>query len=309
MLVIVRLVLQDLWDFLVDEIGRLGHQLGFGSFTGSTGTRMVHVDQNLSMIPAIAPVVAPLPIGSPVTPPLLMTETKPLAITGTASTATVSPTLPPARVYYVHEKSGAILLESPYLTYDGAIHTIPYGRAVTVSQLVGNYAAVLVQGQIGYLSKDSITPHRYEVWPLFVTTKHYDASAPATLQARRIIQDVFLCGRIGLPLQASEYVLLRLEQDNIVVPWSSTINRIPGHWHTLLRGQPGVKNTVIPHSDSIIEWVAEDGIGRLGYVEHVLPDQTIQMSAIGVVAPGEYTESLVPAVVWREWRPVFISFV
>ena len=46
---------------------------------------------------------------------------------------------------------------------------------------------------------------------------------------------------------------------------------------------------------------------RLGYVEAGLPDETLKISAVGAMVPGEYTESIVPAALWREWRPVFIN--
>jgi hypothetical protein len=56
-----------------------------------------------------------------------------------------------------------------------------------------------------------------------------------------------------------------------------------------------------------MEWYAEDGMGRLAYVEAVLPDETLRISGVGIAVSGEYSELVLKPSVWREWRPVFIS--
>ncbi|MFM2424187.1 MAG: hypothetical protein RLZZ70_578, partial [Candidatus Parcubacteria bacterium] len=219
MLVIFRLVLQDLWDFLVDECRALFMEKSALTVPLVTPPEPLQIDRTSPQL-AIAPGVEKSSILPPVVPALLATVPTPLYLSEEKidTVPVLSGSALDARVYYVHDTAGAVLLATPYVAYDGAVATVAYGAVVTVSQFVGNYAAVLVHGQTGYISKDSITPHRHDVWPLFVTGEQYDASSLSTMQTRRIIQDEFLCGLIGLPLQASEYVLLRLHQDNITIP-------------------------------------------------------------------------------------------
>jgi hypothetical protein len=211
------------------------------------------------------------------------------------------------QIMYVLEPAGVPLLISPVLTFDGALATLGYGQAVSVVSYHNQYAHISAQGKRGYVRKDDITPHKADVWPHFMSGVRYEADTKEASQLRTIIHDTFGAGRLLLPLQAGEYILYRLLLDQHTIVWPDVRPREPGRWHEILRGQQYIRSTVSPVTDSVMEWTGEDGLGRLGYVEAVLPDLTIRLTGIGVAEAGEYTEALIPSNVWREWRPVFIT--
>ncbi len=301
------LVLIDLWRFAGEELGLVPRTV---AVAGSTSpTLAVSATQQMTLAGSVSSSLIPSPAYtvSTLAVPSATTMVEPPTTHLGLATASVVPVVHESHTYYVEAEQGTHVLRTPHVLYDNARVKLPYGTSMTVRGFVQSYAEVLVQGMIGYVLKDSITPHRNDVWPLLVVGERYDARAQATIQLRRIINDVYLGGLIGLPLQASEYVTMRLLQDNITIPWHTDTPRQPGLWHVLLRGCLGVYSSVTPKTDTLMEWEGEDGGGRLAYVEAVLPDGTIRVSAVGVVEVGEYTEALVPAAVWREWRPVFIS--
>ncbi len=214
-----------------------------------------------------------------------------------------------AAIMYVAMVGGARLLSEPRLEYDGVLAVIPYGQSVTVRAFLGAYAKVATLSGEGYIHKDSLTPKQAEVWPQFKTGVVYDNNAEATILTRLLLGDEFLAGALALPLQASEYILLRLLRDRQTITWPPKRPRQIGSWHKLLRGLPQIKISVTPVVDTIMEWVAEDGIGRLAYVEAVFGDDTLRVSGVGIVVAGEYSELSFKPEVWHEWRPVFISVV
>jgi hypothetical protein len=213
----------------------------------------------------------------------------------------------PGTIYFIVNPLGALLLRDAGVHFDSGLLRLRFGQSVSLKQFMGQYAEVLVFGQTGFVRKEDITPHVAAVWPVFVPNTVYTYDASVTKLVRTHMHDEFLAGELLLPLQPSEYVSIRLMRDQLVIPWPKIRPRVVGTWHMLLRGVVGVHSGVVPVSDSVMEWVAEDGEGRLAYVDAVLPDDTLKISAVGLVVEGEYTESVVPSAVWREWRPVFIS--
>lgn len=252
----------------------------------------------------------PSQIGRPV-PPLALRSSllpeRPQHELPFVATSTPSVYAATGATYVVSHHDGAALLLSPAIQLDGRLMVVPFGQSVSLRRFVEQYAEVLVYGITGFVHKDDITPHLDAVWPIFKAGQVYDYDADETMLVRRHIDDEFMADQLHLPLLASEYVTVRLLRDRLAIPWPKVRPRTVGSWHTLLRGVTGVHSGVMPATDTVMEWLADDGEGRLAYVEAVLPDSTLKISAVGIVVPGEYTESIVPAAVWREWRPVFIN--
>lgn len=288
------LVLHDLWLFL------------WGQTLQEPQSTLVAPPAALSL--GTSP--RPSQIGRPILPLTLRSSLPPerpqheLPFVATSTPSVYAAT---GATYVVSRHDGAALLLSPAIQLDGRLMVVPFGQSVSLRRFVEQYAEVLVYGITGFVCKDDITPHLDAVWPIFKAGQVYDYDADETMLVRRHIDDEFMADRLHLPLLASEYLTVRLLRDRLAIPWPRVRPRTVGSWHTLLRGVTGVHSRVMPATDTVMEWLADDGEGRLAYVEAVLPDSTLKISAVGIVVPGEYTESIVPAAVWREWRPVFIN--
>jgi hypothetical protein len=289
-------VLVDLWKFL------WGRQLPVNSYMLETGVSSLSLQGRPSQS-LIASPVAPFAIAVPKN----VTEQEQSALPLVDVPETARALAQSGTIYFVSTQSGARLLHNASMQYDNGLLCLRFGQAVSLKQFVGQYAEVLVFGLTGFVRKEDITPYVATVWPVFVPNTVYEYDALATQLVRTHLNDEFLAGALLLPLQPGEYVSIRLLRDQLVFPWPKVRPRVVGTWHTLLRGVVGVHSGVVPVSDSVMEWVAEDSVGRLAYVDAVLPDDTLKISAVGLVVEGEYTESVVPSAVWREWRPVFIS--
>ncbi len=288
-------VLIDLWRFL------LGRQEPADTYA------LPQAPTPLSLEPrpvqsVLAPVVTPIAINAP-EEKVVVPETLPMGpMTDSNPNYAQSGTL-----YYVADRTGASLYRESHVQFDSLLMRLRFGQSVSLKQFVGQYAEVLVFGVTGFVRKDAITPHAGTVWPVLQANAKYDYDASETVLIRAHIGDEFLGGELLLPLQPGEYVTARLLRDQLSLPWPKVRPRLVGTWHMLLRGVTGVQSRVTPVSDAVMEWVADDGEGKIAYVDAVLPDDTLKISAVGLVVTGEYTESMVPTAIWREWRPVFIS--
>jgi hypothetical protein len=210
-------------------------------------------------------------------------------------------------IMYVSDPLGAPRRQTPRLDFDGTIEQLPYGGAVTVTGYQGRYANVFCSGQTGFVEKEAITPEKLAVWPQFSPSMVYLAESLETKKTRWVIDDMFLGGRLLLPLQAGEYIAVRLSEDHRQITWPFTRPRTPGIWQSILRGVPGIHASISPKTASVMEWLNNSGEGALAYVESVSPDLTLTLSAVGVATAGEYTTWTMPALAWRELRPVFIE--
>ncbi|MCU0678282.1 MAG: hypothetical protein MUF19_01695 [Candidatus Pacebacteria bacterium] len=289
-------VLIDLWRFL------WGRQLPLDTYVLSEPAQPL----SLGSRPWQA-TIAPNPIPLELVSPQEIVATTQAALPLRSSPIDTASYAQPGTIYYVASQQGALLFREAGRQFDSVLLRLRFGQSVSLKQFVGQYAEVLVFGVTGFVHKEDITPHMTSVWPVFVPSTVYPHDDAVTELVRMHLADEFLGGELLLPLQPGEYVTMRLMRDQLVIPWPKVRPRTPGIWHTLLRGVAGVHSGVTPISDSVMEWVAEDGEGKLAYVDAVLPDDTLKISAVGLVVEGEYTESVVPSVVWREWRPVFIS--
>jgi len=191
--------------------------------------------------------------------------------------------------------------------FDAIITTLSFGTAVTVAGFSGRYAHVQKGNYTGWVLKDDITPHKQDVWPELLTWGMYGAENPDTIKIRALINDEFGAGALALPLQAGEYVQLRLLQDKRTIIWPTGRPRLPGGWQSLLKGTLGIHSTITPKTDTIMEWQTENDGGRLAYVEAVGLDGVITTSCVGLVVAGQYTKQVWGAGDWKELRPTFIE--
>lgn len=303
MLHIFWLVLVDLWHFLLGFETVEKHTLS----SRPTYTELPGKSESISLSPIAAPLSLPAVEVSLVETELVLPETTEVALPLTMTPVTTESLNKPGMLYVVRDTTGTKLFKEPVQQFDSQLRTLPYGQIVALRRFEGQYAEVLAYGQVGFVHKDALTPQLETVWPTLVSGTVYLADSDVAKIYRQHINDEFLGGAIGLPLTAEEYVTVRLLRDRLAIAWPQARPRLAGSWHTFLRGVHGVRSMIAPQPDTIIEWFLEDEVGRLGYVEAVLPDETLKISAVGAMVPGEYTESIVPAALWREWRPVFIN--
>ncbi len=297
MLSAFALVLRDLWYFII------GRERGDLAVIGVQSSNSDHEPERLPAAPMkilLEPkLMAPLLPSEPLVPTL-----------GTpVIPATIPDDLPalPGVTLYVVTPEGVPLLAMPYEQFDGVLARLAFGQAVTLRAYDGRYAQVLSRGLVGYIEKSALRVDVHLVAPELKVGTIYGPIDTDTGAIRRLIRDEFSAGVLALPLQAGEYILYRLGRDQVSITWPTTRPRVPGHWHTILRGVHGIHAGVVAKTDTIMEWHAEDGDGRLAYVEAVLPDQTLRLSGVGIAVAGEYSVLTVPVGVWREWRPVFIT--
>lgn len=260
-----------------------------------------------SLAEPLAPVLLPqttpsvskkviVPMVPPMTPPVAVPEEAPV----------VHPLHEPT-VMYVCNQAGTPCLQTPTFEFDAVIMIVPYGAAVTVAAYSGRYARVLHGSVTGWVFKDDLTPQKQAVWPELKEWVIYQAESPEVEKIRALIGDSFGSGSLGLPLQAGEYIALRLKTENRTIAWPEDRPRLPGSWQTILKGVAGIHNTIMPRTGSVMEWQTESDGGRLAFVEVVGPDNTITVTCVGLVMAGQYTRQVWTQAEWRELRPVFIE--
>lgn len=261
-------------------------------------------------VSAVQPALPARPLSTQIAPPqspLLLTEVVEQTGAEEEAIAVDNAPLHSPIVMYVREPQGTARLVGPQLEFDGCVETVSYGTAVTVVGYRGRYASILRAGHTGWIAKDALTPDKSAVWPQFRDKRQYLATDEDTLKVRALLADIFLAGALMLPLQAAEYILVRLQSDHRHIVWPDVRPRVPGSWQQILRGVRGIHNGITPKTDSIMEWMSDDGVGRLVYVEAVSPDNTIAYSGVGLHEAGHYESGVFTEAEWRELRPVFIE--
>lgn len=209
-------------------------------------------------------------------------------------------------VYYTNTVDVPVF-QHPTIAFDTCVGTLPYATAVSVSERRGRFAYVEGEAIAGWTLRDDLAATKEEIYPTFEVGESYDVDHPTTARVRTVLRDMFGLNRSEFPLQAGEYVAYRLLQDGVVIPWPSTRPRMPGLWHSILKGAPGVVSGVTPKVGSIFECVLDGDVGHVAYVALVDADQTIHISEINYPDSGMYSERTLPRAVWIELRPVFIQ--
>jgi hypothetical protein len=209
-------------------------------------------------------------------------------------------------VLYV-AKTKVRLWQRPVVSQDGAFGYLAFGLPLVVSGYEGRFAKVEVDGQTGYVLKDDLVNLREALYPSFNEGEIYASNHPDTKKLRRLINDEFANADLCLPLQAAEFVMYRLAEKKLTLPWGNERPRVVGLWHNLLKGKPGVLMSVTPKTGALMEYQKEDGTGWVGYTKAVLVDETIVIEGVGRIIEGEYKEETFSKAEWHEWRPVWVA--
>lgn len=207
--------------------------------------------------------------------------------------------------YFIGQQHVSIY-NDPAIGFDAAIDTLSYGSKVSLIKFGGRWAQVRCNGYEGWIAKDALREAASDVFPEFLPDIVYDGTHEATVQVRAFIKDEFNAGKAGIPLTDAEYVTYVLKRHNRTINWSKERPRIPGTWQRKLRGRSSIHIGVLPKKEAIMEYVVDD-IGHVACVEAVFPDDSIQISSIGLYEEGMYTQEVLPKEHYRELRPVFIE--
>ena len=199
------------------------------------------------------------------------------------------------------------LFSNPTIAFDSQIATIPYGDLVMMHEPQGRFYKVLWNGKDGWVLKDDLVDRTLGVHPQFRVGGENLIDHSNTAYVRTIINDIFGLSRSEFPLQAGEYIVYRLWKKGLRIAWPETRPRVPGVWHSILKGVPGIHIGVIPKAGSVMEYILEGDIGHLAFVEAVFPDETISLSEVNYPDSGIYNERELTRDMWRELRPVFIT--
>jgi hypothetical protein len=195
----------------------------------------------------------------------------------------------------------------PTQEFDGVLGTITYGDMVMVLEQKGRFMHVAHNGNEGWVLREDLVDRAAYVYPEFVIGEKNELDDPNTIRARAMIKDIFGGSRVEFPLQAGEYVVYRLLRKGIRVVWPETRPRVPGLWHTLLKGMVGVHISITPKTGTVMEYTLPEEIGHVAYVEAVFPDETITISETNFPDSGIYNERVLTRDEWKEFKPVFIQ--
>ncbi len=201
------------------------------------------------------------------------------------------------------------IYENPTIEFDTQIGQIPYGESMHVYEARGRFFRIMWNDISGWVLRDDCVDRASLVYPEFICGEVYDVDHPHTAHVRAIIKDEFGVGQSEFPLQAGEYVLYKLWRKGIKITWPNERRRVPGVWHTLLKGGTGVRMGVMPKTGAIMEYMLNTDVGHIAYVEAVFPDSTISISEVNFPDSGMYSERTLSKDVWKSARPVFIQIV
>ncbi len=197
--------------------------------------------------------------------------------------------------------------KNPTIEFDAKATTIPYGEMVMMLEPRGRFYRIVWGTTEGWVLKDDVVDRAVRVYPEFRIGEENSVDHSNTAHVRAILNDVFSIGRSEFPLQAGEYVLYRLWKKGIHIDWPITRPRVPGLWHKILKGTPNIHVGVIPKVGAIMEYMWNNDVGHLAYVEAVFPDNTITISEVNFPDSGIYNERELTKEEWKELKPVFIT--
>ncbi len=209
-------------------------------------------------------------------------------------------------VMYVGTNEVALYMK-PTQEFDTCLGTLRYGDMVMVLEQRGRWANVVCGTLEGWVLREDLVDRAAYVYPEFVIGQENGVDDPNTVRVRAMIGDMFGGAKIEFPLQAGEYVMYRFKRKGLTIHWGEKRPRVPGLWHTLLKGVQGIHMGITPKTGSIMEYVFKDEIGHVAYVEAVFPDETIHISETNYPDRGIYNERIITREEWRELKPIFIQ--
>lgn len=196
--------------------------------------------------------------------------------------------------------------KNPTIEYDAHIGEVPYGEMVIVLEPKGRFYRIMWGTTEGWVLREDIADRAMRVHPEFVVGRENPVDHPNTAHVRTIIGDVFGLAQSEFPLQAGEYVLYKLWKRNKRIVWPEARPRVPGVWHKILRGVQNIHVGVVPKRESIMEYMMEQDMGHVAYVEAVYPDDTITISEVNYPDSGTYNERELTKDEWKNLKPLFI---
>lgn len=198
--------------------------------------------------------------------------------------------------------------ENPTIEFDTQVGSIPYGEVLVVHEARGRFFRATGGGCTGWVLRDDCSDRTNRVYPEFRVGEEHSVDHPHTAQVRAIIGDEFGVGQSEFPLQAGEYVLYKLWRKGIRITWPPVRPRVPGLWHTILKGAPRVHMGVFPKTGAVMEYMLNDDVGHVAYVEVVFPDDTMSISEAHFPDSGIYNERTLTKEEWKTLKPIFIQF-
>lgn len=199
------------------------------------------------------------------------------------------------------------LYAAPQMQFDGHVDVLSYGQQLTCDSVRDTMIHVNTNGQAGWIDRRAVTDRPETVFPQFTAGEQCSATASITTKLRAIIGDEFRAGAAGMSLHDAEYVTYRVWHTGHQIPWpSDATRRQAGRWRGLLAQQSGVRVTAAPVRGSIMEWYDPAHGDQVGYVEAVLPDESIRIST---VQDSVYTESIYEKARWEALAPTFIQLL
>lgn len=226
--------------------------------------------------------------------------------TGVPALPSGNPALQPSTSYFIGEQDIAVY-DKPVVAFDTMLSRIGYGQLVHVDAFQGRWAHMRMDDIHGWILKDVLREQARDVQPLFIEGVAYDAHNEETRKLRKTISDEYLGEECGAMLQDCEYVTYMLYKKGLSIPWGIERPRIAGTWQRYLAGKRGVHVSIVPKSDSVMEYISEDGVGHLRYVSSVFPDDSVRLKGVGVIDEGVYDEVMMTQEEYKELRPVFIE--
>lgn len=205
--------------------------------------------------------------------------------------------------YALHVNTPVFAL--PTRSFDGVILTLNYGQSFQIVNRQGQWLQVLAGDTKGWVHVDMMHESKSALLPKFMVGTLYEADHPSTIALRTVIADEFFAETLALPLQDVEYALYRLQLKNRFIVWPRERPRIAGTWQRHLRGVRGIHLGVQPKTESVLEYLLEDGTGHIAFVESVYPDGALTISEIK--HDSVYQERTLSKDEWKELRPVFIE--
>lgn len=199
------------------------------------------------------------------------------------------------------------MYKNPTPEFDAVSATLSYGDMVMMIEEKGRWSRVVHGEEEGWMLRDELVDRAAHVYPKFVIGEQNNADDPNTFRVRAMLHDMFGGAAADLPLQAGEYIMYRLIRKGLQVSWPQVRPRVPGAWHSILKGVPGVHIGVTPKTGSVMEYMYTDEIGHLAYVEAVFPNETINISEVNYPDSGIYNERVLTRDEWREFKPVFVQ--
>jgi hypothetical protein len=199
------------------------------------------------------------------------------------------------------------LYKNPTVEFDTQIATIPYGEMVMMLEPRGRFFRVIWGTIEGWVVREDLADRAVRVYPEFIVGHENVIDHPNTAHIRAILNDPFGLNHSEYPLQAGEYVLYKLWRKGVHINWPQVRPRTPGLWHKILKGVQGVHIGVTPKVGSIMEYLFENEVGHLVYVEAVFPDNTVTISEVNYPDSGLYNERELTRDEWKELKPVFMS--